>query len=106
VSIGGLAGVAEHEAGLASGLLNTAQQLGGSIGVAVASTVAATRSGTLLGQGQPAAVALTGGFRWALWVCGVIALASLPVTATLLRRRKEPAAIPEAGLEGVLSGRS
>ena len=106
VSIGGLAGVAEHEAGLASGLLNTAQQLGGSIGVAVASTVAATRSGTLLGQGQSAAVALTGGFRWALWVCGVIALASLPVTATLLRRRKEPAAIPEAGLEGVLSGRS
>ena len=103
VSIGGLAGVADHEAGLASGLLNTAQQLGGSIGVAVASTVAATRSGTLLGQGQPPAVALTGGFRWALWVCGVIALAALPVTATLLaRRKKEPATIPEV----VLSGRS
>ena len=33
VSIGGLAGVAEHEAGLASGLLNTSQQLGGAIGV-------------------------------------------------------------------------
>jgi EmrB/QacA subfamily drug resistance transporter len=106
VSIGGLAGVAEHEAGLASGLLNTAQQLGGSIGVAVASTVAATRLGTLLGQGKPQAVALTGGFSVALWVCGAIALLALPVTATLARRRKESAAVPEAGLEGVLSGRS
>ena len=44
VSIAALAGVAEHEAGLASGLLNTSQQLGGAIGVAIASTVAATHA--------------------------------------------------------------
>jgi EmrB/QacA subfamily drug resistance transporter len=88
VSIGGLTGVAEHEAGLASGLINTSQQLGGAIGVAIASTVAATRLGTLLGQGKPANVALTGGFHWALWVCGAIALIALPATATLLLRRK------------------
>jgi hypothetical protein len=88
VSIGGLTGVAEHEAGLASGLLNTSQQLGGAIGVAIASTVAATRLGTLLGEGKPVNVALTGGFHWALWVCGTIALLALPTTATLLRRRK------------------
>ena len=73
VSIGGLAGVGGHEAGLASGLINTSQQLGGAIGVAIASTVAATRLGTLLGQGKPASVALTGGFQWALWVSGAIA---------------------------------
>jgi EmrB/QacA subfamily drug resistance transporter len=91
VSIGGLAGVAEHEAGLASGLLNTSQQLGGAIGVAIASTVAATRLGTLLGQGKPANVALTGSFHWALWVCGAIALLALPVTATLFRRTTAPA---------------
>src|SRR5919204_502402 len=40
ISLGGLTGVAEREAGLASGLLNTSQQLGGAIGVAVGSTVA------------------------------------------------------------------
>ena len=107
VSIGGLTGVADHEAGLASGLLNTSQQLGGSIGVAVASTVAATRLGTLLGQGQPQAVALTGGFRWALAVCGALALAALPVTATLLvRGRTAGRPAPVADVQEALSGRS
>jgi EmrB/QacA subfamily drug resistance transporter len=86
VSIGGLTGVAEQEAGLASGLLNTSQQLGGAIGVAIASTIAATRLGTLLSQGKQLSVALTDGFHWALWVCGAIALLALPTTATLLRR--------------------
>jgi EmrB/QacA subfamily drug resistance transporter len=91
VSIGGLAGVAEHEAGLASGLINTSQQLGGAIGVAIASTVAATHLSTLLREGKPATVALTGGFHWALWVCGTIALLALPATATLRRATKAPA---------------
>ena len=42
ISIAGLAGVAEREAGLASGLINAAQQIGGAIGVSIASTVAFT----------------------------------------------------------------
>ena len=96
VSIGGLAGVAGHEAGLASGLINTSQQLGGAIGVAIASTVAATRLGTLLGQGKPASVALTGGFQWALWVSGAVALLALPATATLLRGKKARADLDRA----------
>ena len=86
ISIAGLTGVAGHEAGLASGLLNTSQQLGGAIGVAVASTVAATRFNTLVGQGKAANVALTGGFQWAFWVCGIIAALALPATAALFRR--------------------
>jgi MFS family permease len=90
VSIAGLAGVAEHEAGLASGLLNASQQLGGAIGTAIASTVAATRLGTLLGEHTPAKAALTGGFHWALWVCGAVVLAALPATAALLRRPAAP----------------
>jgi len=107
VSIGGLSGVTEQEAGLASGLLNTSQQLGGAIGVAIASTVAATRLGTLLSQGKPASVALTGGFHWALWVCGAIALLALPTTATLRRRKGAqagPATIDAAQREEATTG--
>jgi EmrB/QacA subfamily drug resistance transporter len=104
ISIAGLTGVAGREAGLASGLLNTSQQLGGAIGVALASTVAATRLTTLLGHGQAASVALTGGFRWGLWACGTIALLALPVTAVLFRRAAAPAgldaAVPASGAEG------
>ena len=80
ISIAGLAGVSGPEAGLASGLLNTSQQLGGAIGVAIASTVAATHLKALLGKGQAANVALTGGFHWAFWVCGMIALLALSLT--------------------------
>jgi EmrB/QacA subfamily drug resistance transporter len=85
-SIGALAGVAQREAGVASGLLNTSQQIGGAIGVAVASTVVATHSHLLLSQGHPAAAALTGGFQWAFWVTGLTALAAVPVTFLLIRR--------------------
>jgi EmrB/QacA subfamily drug resistance transporter len=105
VSIAGLTGVAEREAGLASGLLNTSQQLGGAIGVAIASTVAATHFRTLLGEGKTVNLALTGGFQWALWVCGAIALLALPTTVVLLRRKAtaigvEPA-VPALEADGV-----
>jgi len=86
VSIGALAGVAERDAGVASGLLNTSQQLGGAIGVAVASTVVAAQSRLLLGQGHTAAAALTSGFQWAFWVTGLTGLAAVPVTFLLIRR--------------------
>jgi len=86
VSIGALAGVTERDAGIASGLLNTSQQIGGAIGVAVASTIAATHTRVLLGQGHGAAAALTGGFQWAFWVTGITALAAVPVTFLLIRR--------------------
>jgi EmrB/QacA subfamily drug resistance transporter len=87
VSIAGLTGVSEPEAGLASGLLNTSQQLGGAIGVAIASTVAATHFKTLIGDGSTVGAALTGGFQWAFWVCAAIAFLALPATATLARRK-------------------
>jgi len=96
VSIGALAGVADHDAGIASGLLNTSQQIGGAIGVAVASTVAATHSRLLLSQGHAAAAALTGGFQWAFWVSGLTALAAIPVTFLLIRRRELARAVATA----------
>ena len=86
ISIAALAGVEEHRAGLASGLLNTSQQLGGAIGIAIASSVAATHTQTLLHTGSAASAALTGGFQEALWVLGAIALVALPAIFVLVRR--------------------
>ena len=86
ISIAGLSGVAEQDAGLASGLLNTAQQLGGALGVAITSTVAASHAGRLAAEGRPPQVALTGGFHWAFWVCAAVAVAAVPVIAVLGRR--------------------
>jgi hypothetical protein len=96
VSIGALAGVAEPDAGVASGLLNTSQQLGGAIGVAVASSVAASHFRTLVHHGAGRSAALTGGFVWALWVCGVTGLVAIPVTFLLIRRRELTRAIASA----------
>jgi EmrB/QacA subfamily drug resistance transporter len=86
VSIAALAGIQAREAGLASGLLNTSQQIGGAIGVAIASTVAATHFATLIHSGTANPDALTGGFQWALWVCGAIGLAAIPISLLLVRR--------------------
>jgi EmrB/QacA subfamily drug resistance transporter len=88
ISIGALAGVAEHRAGLASGLLNTSQQLGGAIGIAIASSIAASHTNALLHAGDAAPSALTGGFTRALWVLGAIALLALPAIFTLVRRNE------------------
>jgi EmrB/QacA subfamily drug resistance transporter len=86
VSIAALAGVEQRDAGLASGLLNASQQIGGAIGVAVTSTVAASRFNSLAQGGTAIPAALTGGFGWALWVCGAIGLAAVPMALLIIRR--------------------
>ena len=96
VSIGALAGVAGQDAGVASGLINTSQQLGGAIGVAVASTIAATHATTLLHHGAASAAALTSGFQWAFWACGAIGLSAVPVTFLLIRRTELATAVATA----------
>jgi EmrB/QacA subfamily drug resistance transporter len=85
ISIAALAGVQEHEAGLASGLINTSQQVGGALGVAVASTVTATHLKTLVHQGASGPAALAGGLQWAFWVTGVTALVAVVATFALVR---------------------
>ena len=85
ISIAALAGVAEHQAGLASGLMNTSRQLGGGIGIAIASSVATGHANTLLHAGDALPAALTSGFQQALWVLGAIALLALPAIFTLVR---------------------
>jgi MFS family permease len=93
MTVAAVAGVEPHEAGLASGLINTSQQLGGAVGVAIASTIAATHAGTLLRHGTAPATALTSGFHWAFWVCGLIGLAGVPLTYLLVRRNELATAV-------------
>src|SRR5437764_1723792 len=95
VSIAALAGVEQHEAGLASGLINTAQQVGGAIGVAVTSSVLFTHSNTLVHGGHPFPAAFTSGARWAFWVTVGIAVAALVATVVLIRD-EELATVEEA----------
>jgi EmrB/QacA subfamily drug resistance transporter len=93
ISIAGLTGVEEHQAGLASGLLNTSQQLGGAIGIAIASSVAASHSQGLLHAGHAVPTALTGGFQHALWALGAIGLLAVLAIIVLVRRNALPDAV-------------
>jgi EmrB/QacA subfamily drug resistance transporter len=95
VSIAALAGVERDEAGLASGLINTAQQIGGAIGVAVTSSISVSHFNHLLKTGHPFADAFTAGSQWAFWVCVGISLVGLVATLVLIRR-EEIAAEPVA----------
>jgi EmrB/QacA subfamily drug resistance transporter len=88
VSIAALAGVAEREAGLASGLINTSQQIGGAIGVAVASTVFTSHFKSLTTEGNPLPEALTGSYRWAFWALAVFGMAAVVAAVTLIRREE------------------
>jgi MFS family permease len=79
-----MSGVAPSDAGLASGLVNTTAQVGGAIGLAVLSTVAASRTKTLGADGHGTLSSLTGGYHVAFWVAvGLIAVALLTALITL-----------------------
>jgi predicted MFS family arabinose efflux permease len=82
----GMSGARESDAGLASGLFNTTQQVGMAIGVAVLSTMAASRTGQLLAAGESQANALTGGYRLAFTISAGLLLAAFVVTLVVLRR--------------------
>lgn len=86
VSIAALSGIPPREAGLASGLINTSQQIGGALGVAVLTTVSTTRTENLLADGTAQPVAFTDGFSLAFWVAAGVAGLSLLATLLLLRR--------------------
>jgi EmrB/QacA subfamily drug resistance transporter len=94
VTIAALSGVSGREAGLASGLINTSQQIGGAIGVAVASTVFTSHLKTLAKAGHPQPDALTGGFQWAFWVTAVIAAVGFVAAVALIRSEDIPDAEP------------
>ncbi|MET9653896.1 MULTISPECIES: MFS transporter [unclassified Streptomyces] len=85
----GMSGAKAEDAGLASGLFNTTQQIGMALGVAVLSTLAASRTESLTAAGRPAAEALTGGFHLAFGVGAGLLTAALVVAFAVLRRPEE-----------------
>ncbi len=80
VSIAALAGVPPQEAGLASGLINTSQQIGGALGVAILTTVSTTRTENLVSDGTAQPQALTDGFALAFWVAAGFAVVAILAT--------------------------
>ena len=97
MTIGALAGVRDADAGVASGLINTTQQIGGAIGTAAVTTIAATATSNWLsvhpGAAPAGGAALTHGFQVAFYVLAAVAAAGAVISAILVESR--PAAQPE-----------
>ena len=86
ISIAALAGVTPSEAGLASGLINTSQQIGGALGIAALSTIATSHTQDSLGTGSALPVALVDGFSTAFLVGAIVAAVGVVASLTLIRR--------------------
>ena len=95
ISIAALAGVAPSEAGLASGLFNTSQQIGGALGIAALSTVATSTTGDAVATGTALPTALTEGFEAAFIWGAVVAALGIVVALVLVRSRDLEAAVEE-----------
>ena len=98
LTIAALAGTKPQEAGLASGLINTSQQIGGALGIALLSTIAVSTTDDEVASGTALPVALTDGFVDAFWAGAVIAFAGVLASIFLVRgrdlRKPEPVSEP------------
>ncbi|HZQ64835.1 MAG TPA: DHA2 family efflux MFS transporter permease subunit [Gaiellaceae bacterium] len=103
MTIGALAGVRSADAGIASGLINTTQQIGGAIGVAAATTIAATYTSRYLdvhpGAGPADGGALTHGFEIAFYVLAAVMVVAAVVCTLVVESKPQPADEAEAPAE-------
>jgi MFS family permease len=114
VSIAALGGVSADETGLASGLINTSQQVGGAIGVAVASTVFVQRATHMLTvmhahittsyEPDDLAKAFTSGYKLAFWVVALTAAVAGVLAAALMIRGPVVVAGETAGMQSTPVG--
>ena len=96
ISIAALAGVRSSEAGLASGLINTSQQIGGALGIAALSSIATSTTSNEVSAGTVPALALTDGFQQAFVAGGIVAFVGILVALFVVSRRDLEQEVPEA----------
>jgi EmrB/QacA subfamily drug resistance transporter len=89
VLLAAMSEVDQSEAGLASGVVNTAFMMGGALGLAVLASLAASRTETLTADGEDALSALTGGYHVAFLLGAIFAAAAGVIGATLLREPEQ-----------------
>jgi len=103
MSIGALTGVNQSDAGVASGLINTTQQVGGAVGVALATTIATTYTAHFVsdhaGSSAFGGAALTHGFSVAFYVLAALAAIGAVLSAVILESKP---ATPETVVTGEL----
>jgi MFS family permease len=104
ILLAAMSGVRQEQAGLASGVVNTAFMMGGAVGLAALAAIADSRTQSLADSGDGALSALTGGYQLAFLVAAIFVVASAVVGATLPRSEpmgagahgEEPAGVPAA----------
>jgi EmrB/QacA subfamily drug resistance transporter len=84
-----MSGATAADAGLASGLVNTSAQVGGALGLAVLATVSASRSDSLIADGEGTASALTSGYHLAFLIGAALVVAAIVVTLKVVQPEEE-----------------